>query len=568
MTTGKLHVCHRTLESNPCLNLFAKNRFLVIDLTIFFSRLYQYVNVVEDTSRTEARERSCRRAVQLSEFRSEIPRPTSFTACIPHSAAAQCGADAMGTEREGRKPISRYRSWGREAFSALRPGGVAMCAELPRPDDFRGGLDPRALAFYGRIETKHYATTFENIVTSVLFEDTGEELLLHQQFRSVLCSFVLRRDVQASTDRCERARAGVPTRHCTINTNYYGYLLHRRWVNPRVPRARNLWWIGKFREFNDLLARLHSPVYTRDSRVCSLAADPHSSQCYYTPGSMGTRYLFSLLVCYWIRVVQGVSNELYAVEWPISFKEIKQIRDVVYSAAANATTNCGHLIIRQWSLIMSQKEIANFAVYPGAIAIALELYWRAHQRDGGAGCRHESDYAWTQAAVASRWRQRVYPRTTYHARLCNGLRAQPDYRSFAAYCVDKRAAAVAEWLVYSPPTKANRVQFPDGCSCIFACGNRATRCRGVQLIHGPIAKVTKSYECFKSTLFAKDSHMQKSGVTRIALVGDEQANRLAIVPLLPPPSRADVDNWLDNRLYAAREGCIRSVPYSARLDAQ
>ncbi|KAJ8867876.1 hypothetical protein PR048_031681 [Dryococelus australis] len=32
-------------------------------------------------------------------------------------------------------------------------------------------------------------------------------------------------------------------------------------------------WIGKFREFNDLLARLPSPVYTGDSHVCSLAAD-------------------------------------------------------------------------------------------------------------------------------------------------------------------------------------------------------------------------------------------------------------------------------------------------------
>ncbi|KAJ8867884.1 hypothetical protein PR048_031689 [Dryococelus australis] len=39
--------------------------------------------------------------------------------------------------------------------------------------------------------------------------------------------------------------------------------------------------IGKFREFNDLLARLHSPVYTGDSHICSLAADPHSShRCY------------------------------------------------------------------------------------------------------------------------------------------------------------------------------------------------------------------------------------------------------------------------------------------------
>ncbi|KAJ8894218.1 hypothetical protein PR048_006830 [Dryococelus australis] len=43
---------------------------------------------------------------------------------------------------------------------------------------------------------------------------------------------------------------------------------------------------GTVREFNDLLARLHSPVYTRDSHVCSLAPDPHSSQCYFTPSSM------------------------------------------------------------------------------------------------------------------------------------------------------------------------------------------------------------------------------------------------------------------------------------------
>ncbi|KAJ8867579.1 hypothetical protein PR048_031381 [Dryococelus australis] len=44
--------------------------------------------------------------------------------------------------------------------------------------------------------------------------------------------------------------------------------------------------IGKFREFNALVARLHSTVYTRDSHVCSLAVNPHSSQCYNTPGSM------------------------------------------------------------------------------------------------------------------------------------------------------------------------------------------------------------------------------------------------------------------------------------------
>ncbi|KAJ8874046.1 hypothetical protein PR048_024886 [Dryococelus australis] len=44
--------------------------------------------------------------------------------------------------------------------------------------------------------------------------------------------------------------------------------------------------IGKFREFSDVQARLHSPVYTRASDACSLAATPESRQCYPTPGSM------------------------------------------------------------------------------------------------------------------------------------------------------------------------------------------------------------------------------------------------------------------------------------------
>ncbi|KAJ8895036.1 hypothetical protein PR048_000360 [Dryococelus australis] len=62
------------------------------------------------------------------------------------------------------------------------------------------------------------------------------------------------------------------------------------------PHARILgatvgWRIGKFRVFIDLLARLHSPVYTRASDVCSLAAAPESSQCYYTLASMAL-YLF------------------------------------------------------------------------------------------------------------------------------------------------------------------------------------------------------------------------------------------------------------------------------------
>ncbi|KAJ8895170.1 hypothetical protein PR048_000495 [Dryococelus australis] len=47
--------------------------------------------------------------------------------------------------------------------------------------------------------------------------------------------------------------------------------------------------IGKSREFNYPLARLHSHVYTRASGACSLVPAPESSQCYYTPG---TRYLF------------------------------------------------------------------------------------------------------------------------------------------------------------------------------------------------------------------------------------------------------------------------------------
>ncbi|KAJ8881492.1 hypothetical protein PR048_017973 [Dryococelus australis] len=56
--------------------------------------------------------------------------------------------------------------------------------------------------------------------------------------------------------------------------------------------------IGKFREFNDLQARLHSPVYTRASEVSSLAAAPKNGQCYSTPVRMALAacFLASLLV--------------------------------------------------------------------------------------------------------------------------------------------------------------------------------------------------------------------------------------------------------------------------------
>ncbi|KAJ8866051.1 hypothetical protein PR048_033575 [Dryococelus australis] len=54
--------------------------------------------------------------------------------------------------------------------------------------------------------------------------------------------------------------------------------------------------IGKFREFNDLEARLHSLLYTRASDVCPLAAHL----------AVRDSLLVSLHVCYWLRVVQGV----------------------------------------------------------------------------------------------------------------------------------------------------------------------------------------------------------------------------------------------------------------------
>ncbi|KAJ8879600.1 hypothetical protein PR048_020208 [Dryococelus australis] len=49
------------------------------------------------------------------------------------------------------------------------------------------------------------------------------------------------RDVRASADRSERARAEVPRQHCTINTNSCGYLLHFWWLSPRFPPARPLY---------------------------------------------------------------------------------------------------------------------------------------------------------------------------------------------------------------------------------------------------------------------------------------------------------------------------------------
>ncbi|KAJ8878437.1 hypothetical protein PR048_019015 [Dryococelus australis] len=67
--------------------------------------------------------------------------------------------------------------------------------------------------------------------------------------------------------------------------------------------------IGKCCEFNDLYARFHSPVYSRASDVCSLAATLESSQCYYTPGSMAlaTCFLASLLL------VQSCSGLPYGI---------------------------------------------------------------------------------------------------------------------------------------------------------------------------------------------------------------------------------------------------------------
>ncbi|KAJ8872399.1 hypothetical protein PR048_026003 [Dryococelus australis] len=43
--------------------------------------------------------------------------------------------------------------------------------------------------------------------------------------------------------------------------------------------------------------------------------------------------------------------------------------------------------------------------------------------------------------------------------------------------IPRKGAAVAEWLAYSPPTKEIRAQCPAGSLQIFACGNRARRCR-------------------------------------------------------------------------------------------
>ncbi|KAJ8890999.1 hypothetical protein PR048_010508 [Dryococelus australis] len=74
-----------------------------------------------------------------------------------------------------------------------------------------------------------------------------------------------------------------------------------------------------------------------------------------------------------------VANERQPVEWPIVFKEIGQIRDVDYSAAANEITNCSHLFIRQWSLIMLPKDSANFAglylLKKKKVWCYLELWW-------------------------------------------------------------------------------------------------------------------------------------------------------------------------------------------------
>ncbi|KAJ8879998.1 hypothetical protein PR048_020620 [Dryococelus australis] len=64
-----------------------------------------------------------------------------------------------------------------------------------------------------------------------------------------------------------------------------------------------LFRMGKFREFNDLQTRLHSPVYTRASDVCSLAAAAESSQCYTTPGSM------TLVTCYLASLPLAQSSE-------------------------------------------------------------------------------------------------------------------------------------------------------------------------------------------------------------------------------------------------------------------
>ncbi|KAJ8866331.1 hypothetical protein PR048_032174 [Dryococelus australis] len=53
-----------------------------------------------------------------------------------------------------------------------------------------------------------------------------------------------------------------------------------------------------------------------------------------------------------------------AVECPITFEEIEQIRCLDNSAAANETANCGHVFIRQWSLIPSLKDNAKFSLAP------------------------------------------------------------------------------------------------------------------------------------------------------------------------------------------------------------
>ncbi|KAJ8881575.1 hypothetical protein PR048_018059 [Dryococelus australis] len=86
--------------------------------------------------------------------------------------------------------------------------------------------------------------------------------------------------------------------------------------------------IGKFCDFNDLLARLHSPVYPRATDNCSLAVALESSQCYPTPGSMAlaTCFLASLLLAQSHSgtgaVVAKISHEIVnhrnPLHWPVN----------------------------------------------------------------------------------------------------------------------------------------------------------------------------------------------------------------------------------------------------------
>ncbi|KAJ8871519.1 hypothetical protein PR048_027841 [Dryococelus australis] len=79
--------------------------------------------------------------------------------------------------------------------------------------------------------------------------------------------------------------------------------------------------IGKFREFNDLQARLLSPMHTRAPAVCSLAATPESCQCSTTPDSVG--FATSFLAMAFHESATGAA----VVEWSDYSSHTKVSRD-------------------------------------------------------------------------------------------------------------------------------------------------------------------------------------------------------------------------------------------------